>query len=283
MIWGEDWHEGVIGIVASRLVERFNRPGRADRRAATGEWKGSGRSMPAFDLHGALGACSEHLGRFGGHRAAAGLSIDPAASTRSPRHSPRTPTRGSATDDLAPVTRIDAIVPGSALTLGLAHGARTAGAVRARQPRRDPARPGLRGGAARRRRGGEAPSLPHPPGRPRRRLGDRVRPRRAARPATRGPVRYDLACRLKENRWNGTVAPQLVIRRLFDAPDGYEELRDEPRRALARGRGRVDARGARDLRRARARRRARVASSTSRRRSGRCSPDTALGELPRAA
>jgi hypothetical protein len=42
----------------------------------------------------------------------------------------------------------------------------------------------------------------------------------------RRPVRYDLACRLKENRWNGTVAPQLVIRRLFDAPDGYEELRE---------------------------------------------------------
>ena len=38
-------------------------------------------------------------------------------------------------------------------------------------------------------------------------------------------LRYDLACRLKENRWNGTIAPQLVIRRLFDAPDGYEELR----------------------------------------------------------
>ena len=35
-----------------------------------------------------------------------------------------------------------------------------------------------------------------------------------------------MACRLKENHWNGTVAPQLVIRRLFDAPDGYEELRD---------------------------------------------------------
>ena len=40
-----------------------------------------------------------------------------------------------------------------------------------------------------------------------------------------GRFGYDLACRLKENRWNGTIAPQLVIRRLFDAPDGYEELR----------------------------------------------------------
>ena len=37
--------------------------------------------------------------------------------------------------------------------------------------------------------------------------------------------RFDLACRLKENRWNGTVAPQLVIRRLFETSDGYEELR----------------------------------------------------------
>jgi len=38
--------------------------------------------------------------------------------------------------------------------------------------------------------------------------------------------RYDVAFRLEENRWNGTVAPQLVVRRVFDAPDGYAELRD---------------------------------------------------------
>jgi len=36
---------------------------------------------------------------------------------------------------------------------------------------------------------------------------------------------FDVACRLEENQWNGTVAPQLVVRRLFDAPEGYEELR----------------------------------------------------------
>src|SRR5438270_3364900 len=72
---GEDWHEGVIGIVASRLVERYHRP--VVLIAGTEEfWKGSGRSVSAFDLHGALAACSAHLERFGGHRAAAGLSID---------------------------------------------------------------------------------------------------------------------------------------------------------------------------------------------------------------
>ena len=76
MLAEENWHEGVIGIVASRLVERFHRPV-VLIAGADGNWKGSGRSTAAFDLHGALSACSEHLGRFGGHRAAAGISIDP--------------------------------------------------------------------------------------------------------------------------------------------------------------------------------------------------------------
>ena len=40
-----------------------------------------------------------------------------------------------------------------------------------------------------------------------------------------GPSRFDVAFRLKENRWNGTVAPQLVVRRVFDAPGAYDELR----------------------------------------------------------
>jgi single-stranded-DNA-specific exonuclease len=74
---GADWHEGVIGIVASRLVERYNRPV-VLIAGAEPAWKGSGRSISGFDLHGGLGACSEHLQRYGGHRAAAGLSILPA-------------------------------------------------------------------------------------------------------------------------------------------------------------------------------------------------------------
>src|SRR5881409_885199 len=76
VLWGEDWHEGVIGIVASRLVERYHRPV-VLIAGGEGLWKGSGRSISSFDLHGALAACSAHLERFGGHRAAAGLSIMP--------------------------------------------------------------------------------------------------------------------------------------------------------------------------------------------------------------
>src|SRR5213596_647200 len=76
VISGEDWHEGVIGIVASRLVKRYHRP--VVLIAGTeGLWKGSGRSIQSFDLHSALGACSQFLERYGGHRAAAGLSIVP--------------------------------------------------------------------------------------------------------------------------------------------------------------------------------------------------------------
>ena len=75
VVAGEDWHEGVIGIVASRLVERYNRPV-VLIAGSGGDWKGSGRSVAAFDLHGGLAACAGHLERFGGHRAAAGLSIE---------------------------------------------------------------------------------------------------------------------------------------------------------------------------------------------------------------
>jgi single-stranded-DNA-specific exonuclease len=70
----ETWHPGVIGIVASRLVEEFGRP--TVLIALSGEQgKGSGRSISKFDLHGALGESRDLLLRFGGHRAAAGVTI----------------------------------------------------------------------------------------------------------------------------------------------------------------------------------------------------------------
>jgi single-stranded-DNA-specific exonuclease len=70
----ETWHPGVIGIVASRLVEEFGRP--TVLIALSGEQgKGSGRSISKFDLHGALGESRDLLVRYGGHRAAAGVTI----------------------------------------------------------------------------------------------------------------------------------------------------------------------------------------------------------------
>jgi single-stranded-DNA-specific exonuclease len=70
----ESWHPGVIGIVASRLVEEFGRP-TVLIALSDDQGKGSGRSISKFDLHGALGQSQEFLLRYGGHRAAAGVTI----------------------------------------------------------------------------------------------------------------------------------------------------------------------------------------------------------------
>jgi single-stranded-DNA-specific exonuclease len=70
----EDWHPGVIGIVASKLVEEFGRPTVLVALAGN-EGRGSGRSIPAFDLHGGLAVCADVLLRYGGHHAAAGVTV----------------------------------------------------------------------------------------------------------------------------------------------------------------------------------------------------------------
>ncbi len=115
----DDWHPGVIGIVAARIAERHHRP--AVLIALDGdEGTGSGRSIPAFDLLGGLTAASRHLERYGGHRAAAGCTI-----ARDDVDAFREAFAGHAAavltpDDLVPEQRIDAIAPGDALTLALA-------------------------------------------------------------------------------------------------------------------------------------------------------------------
>ncbi len=73
---GEGWHPGVVGIAASRLAERHWVPVVLIGIDAEGRGRGSGRGVPGFDLLGALDACGEHLSRYGGHRAAAGLEIE---------------------------------------------------------------------------------------------------------------------------------------------------------------------------------------------------------------
>lgn len=74
VVWGEGWHPGVVGIVASRIVEQVYRPTVVVAlEEETG--KGSGRSVPGFHLHRALAECEPLLERYGGHRMAAGLEI----------------------------------------------------------------------------------------------------------------------------------------------------------------------------------------------------------------
>ena len=75
LLWGRDWHPGVIGIVASRMVERTGRPVIIVTVDQQGEGKGSGRSVQGFNLHACIGSCADLLIRYGGHAMAAGLSV----------------------------------------------------------------------------------------------------------------------------------------------------------------------------------------------------------------
>ena len=115
----EGWHPGVIGIVAARIAERHHRP--AILIALEGdEGTGSGRSIPAFDLLAGLRAGEQHLERYGGHRAAAGLSLR-AERVEAFRES-FTSHAGAVLsgEDLVSEVRVDAVVQGDALTLAQA-------------------------------------------------------------------------------------------------------------------------------------------------------------------
>jgi single-stranded-DNA-specific exonuclease len=212
----------VIGIVASRLVERFHRPV-VLIAGAEDEWTGSGRSIPAFDLHAALAACAGHLERWGGHRAAAGLSIKEenleAFSEAFAAHAGEALTE----EDLGPSVHIDAVVRGTDLTLGLASELEALAPFGLGNPgvtllavgcelselgavgdgkhlKLAVIADGARSGAIAFGQGAQA---------------DRYR----------RPLRYDVAFKLQANQWNGIVAPQLVVKRIFDTPDRYPELR----------------------------------------------------------
>lgn len=75
VVWGSGYHQGVIGIVASRLVERYGKPAIVCTVDEAGQVRGSGRSFAGFSLHSAIAACAGLLERFGGHDLAAGLSL----------------------------------------------------------------------------------------------------------------------------------------------------------------------------------------------------------------
>jgi len=113
------WHAGVVGIVASRIVEEFGRP--AVLVAMEGDTgKGSGRSIGAFDLHGALGECRDLLQRFGGHRAAAGVTVSRAQLSDFARRFDEVARSRLSDDDLVPELKADLELPLSAVSLDLA-------------------------------------------------------------------------------------------------------------------------------------------------------------------
>jgi single-stranded-DNA-specific exonuclease len=219
---GPGWHPGVVGIVASRLAERHFRPVVLLSLDGDGGARGSGRSIPGFDLLAGLEACAEHLERFGGHRAAAGLELRAesieafreafvahAASVLGP-------------EDLLHTERIDAMVGGAGIGLELAEelerlapfgmgnpGVRLlvpSARVRDVRPMGEGrhSRFSLHSGAHR--------ALAVAFGRSTIAVGEEDQ--------------VDAAVRLEVNQWNGSVEPRLILRDLYPveaAPEAGEQ------------------------------------------------------------
>jgi len=219
-----DWNEGVVGIVASRLVERYHRPVVVISEKED-EWKGSGRSIASFDLHASLAHSASALTRWGGHRAAAGLSLQPGAFDEFVAAWSAYAESVLTEDELKPELQIDGIVPrGTRLTLDLCTELAQLAPFGLGNPEITLLAPGCELGDL-----GTVGEGKH--------LRFRVRRDGADAGAAiqfgaggwldtyRGGGRVDVAFRLQENRWNGTVSPQLVVRRVFGAAARFDELR----------------------------------------------------------
>jgi single-stranded-DNA-specific exonuclease len=224
---GERWHPGVIGIVASRLAEAHHRP--VVLIALDGaSGKGSARSIPGFDLLAGLTACSAHLLRYGGHRAAAGLEIErervAALALALDEHAEL----ALGGDDLGPVERVDAIVGGEELGMGLAeelarlapfgHGNPGVSLMLADACLRD-ARPMGEGKHVRftvESRGARAQAVGFRTG--------------GGLPVQEG-VAVEATFRLEVNEWNGVQEPRLVLRQARAAEPRVlrREMAAEPR------------------------------------------------------
>ncbi len=110
VLWSAGWHAGVIGIVASRIAKQYNRP-TVLLSITDGIAKGSGRSIPGFDLHAALITCRDHLLSFGGHQYAAGVSLAEEHLDRFRACVEEAVSSKLTPDDLVPEVEIDAMIP----------------------------------------------------------------------------------------------------------------------------------------------------------------------------
>jgi single-stranded-DNA-specific exonuclease len=200
------------------MVERHGRP--CLLIALDGDsGRGSGRSIPAYDLHAGLSACAHHLGRFGGHPAAAGLEIE-AASFDAFRAAFLDHARGVLSpDDLVPVERVDAVVPATALGLPLAEELELLAPFGQGNPRPTLLVPAAQVGDVRALGAdGEHAALTLSSGGARARVvafGTTPKSLRG-----RADRRLDVAARLELNEWNGAVEPRLVLRALNETEMG---------------------------------------------------------------
>src|SRR4051794_29954943 len=222
VVAGEGWNPGVVGIVASRLVERYHRP--ALVAAIDGETaRGSGRSISGFDLHAGLGACSDLLTRYGGHKMAAGLELA-ADGVRQLRERFAAHAAAVLTPwDLDAVQCVDAIASPHGLGLPLAEELASLGPFGPGNPT-----PTLLIPAAKLEQ-----VVPMGADRQHARLtissgGARARTvafrTTAAALAKAGQAPHHVAVALEANEWNGTVEPRLILKAVCPPNAGVCEV-----------------------------------------------------------
>jgi single-stranded-DNA-specific exonuclease len=220
----EDWHPGVIGIVASRVAELHHRP--AILIALEGDaGTGSGRSIPGFDLLGALHAASGELLRYGGHRAAAGLTIE---RDRVDDFRAQVEEHAAATltpEQLVPVERVDAIASGAQLGLEVAEELALLEPCGAGNPAARLLVPGGRFDDLRAKGEGKHARFSV------RSAGGRARAVAfgcGGTPPVPSGVPVDATFRLERSTWQGTVEPRLILRQAQESRSGPIEILGEP-------------------------------------------------------
>ncbi|HEV2857461.1 MAG TPA: single-stranded-DNA-specific exonuclease RecJ [Solirubrobacterales bacterium] len=221
VVAGQDWHPGVVGIVASRLVERHHRPTVVISLDEAGEGRGSGRSIPGFDLLAALEACAEYLEGFGGHRAAAGLTIKAENVAAFREAFAAHANKALAPEDLRRTEKVDAIAGGVGLGLELAEELKQLAPFGMGNPGVRLLVPSARVTDVRAMGEGKHARFSLHSG-SHRALGVAF-----GRPSlgVEDEDVLDATVRLEVNHWNGSIEPRLVLRELYplEDPSGDED------------------------------------------------------------
>ena len=237
VVAGDGWHQGVVGIVASRLVDRFERPAVVIARDGEAA-RGSGRSVPGVDLHGLVAESADHLTRWGGHAAAIGLEL-PSSAIGPFGDALRGAARGARRAiQRAAVRDVDAVVGAGDLTLPVAEALEQLAPFGRGNPQVSLAVPGARVGDLSRVGDGEHLRLRlHSGGA----HAGAIAFRWGRRADELDPsARYDAVVRLGVDRFQGLVGPKVEMDRLdrrSQAEVPFEDGSVDLRALLERERG----------------------------------------------
>ncbi len=219
---GDGWHPGVVGIAASRMAERHLVPAVLIGLGPDGSGRGSGRSVPGFDLLEALRACDAHLVRYGGHRAAAGLEIHASRVDEFRRAFCEHAREAMGEVSPAPIEAIDAVVGCESLGLDVARQLGRLGPFGKGNPGVRLLVPGARLADIRPMGSGERHARFTLASGSRRALGVAFDANGELTAAASAEGGLDVSVGLEVNHWNGAVEPRVLLGRIYEPLEGLE-------------------------------------------------------------